>query len=94
MTPLQALNRAIEIVADGKVGEFATQIGVGQSVVSNWRARMASAPAGRAVPAEHCPEIEQLTDGRIRCEHLNPHVNWGLVRSRAKRNRASAPSNV
>lgn len=30
------------------------------------------------VPAEHCPNVEQLTG--VRCEELRPDVNWGVLR--------------
>lgn len=34
----------------------------------------------RPVPAEHCPLIEMLTDGAVRCEELRPDVPWGVLR--------------
>lgn len=33
------------------------------------------------VPAEHCPKIERFTNGRVRCEELNPDVDWSYLRS-------------
>ena len=35
--------------------------------------------AGR-VPAERCPQIEQATDGLVRCEDLRPDVQWSVLR--------------
>lgn len=34
----------------------------------------------RPVPAERCPQIERLTEGRVRCEELRPDVDWGYLR--------------
>ncbi|WP_203391331.1 Cro/CI family transcriptional regulator [Chromobacterium haemolyticum] len=36
----------------------------------------------RTVPAEHCPVIEELTGGKVRCEELNPNVRWDVVRGK------------
>jgi DNA-binding transcriptional regulator YdaS (Cro superfamily) len=36
------------------------------------------------VPTEHCPLIEDLTEGRILCEDLRPDVRWDLVRKRRR----------
>jgi DNA-binding transcriptional regulator YdaS (Cro superfamily) len=30
------------------------------------------------VPADRCPDVEQLTG--VRCEDLRPDVNWAVVR--------------
>lgn len=46
----------------------------GYQVVQQWEA------AGR-VPAEHCPKIEQLTNGGVLCEELNDRVDWAVVRA-------------
>lgn len=32
------------------------------------------------VPAEHCPTIERFTSGKVRCERLNPTVDWAYLR--------------
>ncbi|EON13129.1 helix-turn-helix domain-containing protein [Pandoraea sp. SD6-2] len=32
-------------------------------------------------PPEHCPTIERLTDGSVRCEDLNDRVDWAYIRS-------------
>ncbi|WP_081463790.1 Cro/CI family transcriptional regulator [Candidatus Glomeribacter gigasporarum] len=46
----------------------------GYQVVQQWRA------AGR-VPPEHCPCIERLTNGEVRCEELNDRVDWTYLRT-------------
>lgn len=35
------------------------------------------------VPAEHCPTIERHSSGRVRCEQLNPSVDWQYLREHA-----------
>ena len=37
----------------------------------------------RRVPAERCPDIEELTNGVVRAEELRPDVNWHFIRGRA-----------
>jgi DNA-binding transcriptional regulator YdaS (Cro superfamily) len=34
----------------------------------------------RTLPAEHCPALERLNDGRIRCEQMRPDVDWAYLR--------------
>lgn len=48
----------------------------GYQVVQQWI-------ANSRVPAEHCVRIEELTQGRIRCEELNNRINWAVVRASA-----------
>lgn len=81
MAPLDALNKAIDLCGAG-VGGFAALIGARQSVVSNWRARLASGDQS-VVGAEWCPAIERVTGGVVRCEMLNPAVDWAVVRGKA-----------
>ncbi|MDO6747179.1 helix-turn-helix domain-containing protein [Gilvimarinus sp. 1_MG-2023] len=33
------------------------------------------------VPAEHCPIIEKDSGGAVRCEELNPDVDWSYLRT-------------
>ena len=81
MSPLDALNKAIDI-CDVGVGGFAALLGARQSVVSNWRARLASGEQS-VIPAEWCPAIERETAGRVRCEWLNPDFDWAYLRGSA-----------
>ena len=67
---MEKLNDAI--TKAGGVSAFAALIGVGQSVVSNWRAR-------GAVAADACPAIERATAGKLACEVLRPDVSWHRV---------------
>ena len=64
---MDELNKAI---ADaGGVGAFARLLGIGQSVVSNWRSR-------DSVSEDACPLVERKTVGAITCENLRPDVPW------------------
>lgn len=76
MTPLEALQKAIE-VAGGSPLALARKIGgrVVRQNVEYW------VEAGRA-PAEHCPAIERETG--VRCEDLQPDVAWEVLREQAK----------
>lgn len=67
---MDALNQAVLLV--GGVGALAARLGVGQSVVSNWRAR-------GSVAQDACPAIEQIVAGRVQCEALRPDVVWRRV---------------
>lgn len=38
----------------------------------------------RTLPAEHCPALERMNEGRIRCEQLRPDVDWTYLRGTKK----------
>lgn len=67
---MDALSKAIDLL--GGVVATATALGVSKAVVSNWKKR--------GVPAEHCPTLERLTDGQVRCEQLNQSIDWAYLR--------------
>jgi DNA-binding transcriptional regulator YdaS (Cro superfamily) len=78
------LDLAAEIVG-GSQATLAAALGVTKSAVNQWKTE------GRQVPAEHCPEIERLTEGAVRCEQLRPDVSWDVLREPpAKTDRAAA----
>lgn len=54
---------------------FADEIGVRYQVVQQWLIN--------GVPAEHCPTIEKMTNGEVRCEALNSRVDWAYIRMTA-----------
>lgn len=66
-----SLEHAIRLLGSQKA--LADAIGVSPKTVWAWVNR-------KAVPAEHCPEIEKATKGAVRCEDLRPDVNWSIVR--------------
>lgn len=73
------LDRAAQLLNIG-LGDLGKMLGVTKSAISQWKLE------GRKVPAEHCPEIEKLTHGIVKCEELNSSVDWAFVRrSRCKR---------
>lgn len=70
---LAALNKAIDQVG---LGKLADELGVRYQLIQGWRD-----PHRRvAAPAEHCPAIERVTGGAIRCEDLRPDVDWAYLR--------------
>ena len=62
----------------GKMERLSEAVGVAQPVVSLWT------HGKRKVPAEHCPEIENFTEGKVTCEELRPDVNWSILRNSSK----------
>ncbi len=61
----------------GSQNALASALGVNKTAVSQWKDK------GRRVPAEHCPQIERLTGGAVRCEDLRPDVAWDVLRMQA-----------
>lgn len=57
----------------GNQAALAKALKVPQQTVNNWARR------GR-VPAEHCPDIERVTQGAVTCEDLRPDVEWAVLR--------------
>ena len=66
------LERAARLL--GSQVALANALGVTKAAVGQWR------DTGRRVPAEHCPHIERLTGGEVRCEELRPDVAWSVLR--------------
>ena len=63
----------------GGQAELARLLGVTPPTVNQWVRGL------RAVPAERCPEIEDITNGAVRCEDLRPDVAWGVLRQPAQK---------
>jgi DNA-binding transcriptional regulator YdaS (Cro superfamily) len=61
----------------GSQTALAKHIGVSPQAVQQWVQR-------NIIPAEHCPVIERLTDGKVRCEDLNPEIDWAFLRTTCK----------
>ncbi|WP_080414131.1 transcriptional regulator [Burkholderia ubonensis] len=75
--PIIAKNPAITDAINHfkSMSEMARSLGLsGHQVIQDWVRR-------GIVPAEHCPGIEKATG--IRCEHLNPKINWTYLRGTA-----------
>jgi DNA-binding transcriptional regulator YdaS (Cro superfamily) len=69
------IDRAIECA--GSMKALADALGVTKAAVFQWKF------PGRRVPAQHCPAIERLTLGAVRCEELRPDVDWAYLRGEA-----------
>ena len=62
------------IVAMGGVAATVRKLNLGgHATVFQWRKTR--------VPAERCPQIEQATNGLVRCEDLRPDVRWDVLRT-------------
>jgi len=66
------IDRAIQ--SAGSMKALADALGVTKAAVFQWKF------PGRRVPAQHCPTIERLTRGSVRCEELRPDVDWAYLR--------------
>lgn len=69
------IERAARVV--GSQTALAAALKVTKAAVGQWK------DAGRRVPAEHCPDIERLTGGQVRCEDLRPDVAWEVLRQQS-----------
>lgn len=56
---------------------LAQRLGFSPVVLSQW------STGKRQVPAEHCPTIERVTGGAVRCEDLRPDIDWAVLRGAA-----------
>lgn len=72
MDALHPVAAAAKLV--GSQQALASALGVTKAAVNQWM------HPGRRVPAEHCPLIERLTAGAVKCEELRPDVPWGVLR--------------
>lgn len=68
--PIDRAAKLLKVSLDG----LGSLLGVTKGAVSQWKS------PGRTVPAEHCPAIEKLTEGQVRCEELNPKIDWAYLR--------------
>lgn len=68
----EALVRAIAIL--GSQSALARALGKKQPYVPKWL----KSPGG--LPLEYCPDVERLTNRRVRCEELNDNADWLFVR--------------
>lgn len=68
------IDRVLQILGTTLEG-LGRELGVSKGAVSQWKL------PGRVTPADHCPRIERLTGGMVRCEELNPKVDWAYLRT-------------
>lgn len=69
------LDEVIALV--GSMKAVAVHLGVTKGAVGQWKL------PGRRIPAEHCPTIERLVSGKVKCEALRPDVDWAYLRGTA-----------
>ena len=62
----------------GEMARLIRAMNIAQPIVSLW------VSGKRRVPAERCPEIERITEGKVTCEELRPDVNWKVLRNSSK----------
>jgi DNA-binding transcriptional regulator YdaS (Cro superfamily) len=77
------LDRAIGLCSG--VGKLAEAIGVGQSVISNWKAR------NTQIDPAYCARIERATSSAVTCEELRPDVKWVRVKDKDWPNKSGRP---
>lgn len=67
---------ALQRVCDalGGASELARRLDVKPPTVSQWLRKV------RPIPADRCPDIEQMVSGAVLCEELRPDVNWAYLR--------------
>lgn len=75
---MSAIHEAIQ--GAGGPAKVAAELGVTVQAVCFWR------DGSRKLPAEHCPVLERMNGGRIRCEQLRPDVDWAYIRQTAASN--------
>lgn len=59
----------------GGPAKVAQELSVSVQAVCFWR------DGKRSLPAEHCPVLERMNSGAIRCEQMRPDVDWAYVRN-------------
>lgn len=69
-----ALERAIAL--HGGPSRFAEAVNESPQTITNW--------LKRGVPAEKCPTVELVTNGKVRCEELNNRAKWWVLRQFAQ----------
>jgi DNA-binding transcriptional regulator YdaS (Cro superfamily) len=67
------IDRACRLLGNWTNTKLAAHFGLTKGAISIWK-------TNNEVPAAYCPQIEDMTDGLVRCEELNQKVDWGLVR--------------
>ena len=71
-----AIQRACELA--GGQAALAKHLGVTPGAVYQW------CTGKRPIPAERCPDIEQATEGQVRCEELRHDIAWDVLLNRRR----------
>lgn len=56
----------------GRAAKLAKSLGVSPVLLSQWS-------TVRQIPAERCPEIEELTERAVLCEEMRPDIKWRVL---------------
>lgn len=69
-----------QYLAESKISQTALgeMLGVTQSAISQW---LDKETGEYIVPPEHCPKIERISNGKVRCEEINEKVDWAFLRA-------------
>jgi DNA-binding transcriptional regulator YdaS (Cro superfamily) len=59
----------------GSFAELARRLGLSRSQVHQWATT-------ESIPIKYCPEIEEIVNGKVRCEQMRPDVKWSVLRKR------------
>ena len=59
----------------GSQAALAVELGVSYQAVNGWVRN------SRRIPPKRCIEIERITGGQVRCEHMRPDIDWSYLRS-------------
>ncbi|OCG33673.1 MULTISPECIES: transcriptional regulator [unclassified Gilliamella] len=72
----QAIKKAIDFFGGSQV-KTAKKLNVSKSQVWQWLNNV------NAIAIEKAIDIEDKTNGAVKCEELRPDVNWSVIRGRA-----------
>ena len=80
-----AIDRVVEFF-DGSTTKVAIAIGgkVVRQNVDHW-------VKTKRIPSDFCPQIEQATNGLVRCEDMRPDVAWSVLRQSPELAQAPVP---
>lgn len=81
---INAIREAIH--GAGGPSKVARELNVSPQAVCFWR------DGKRQLPAEVCPVLERLNEGRVRCEAMRPDVDWAYLRNTPSAAPAPAPA--
>jgi DNA-binding transcriptional regulator YdaS (Cro superfamily) len=73
-TACDALRRICDADGVGGPSGLARRLNVKPPTVSQWLS------GNRPIPADRCPDLEEIGGGVATCEELRPDVNWAVLR--------------
>ncbi len=75
-------------ISRGRQSALATHLGIKQPTVADW------VSGKKQVALDHCPAIQEFTDGQVTCEELRPDkvAYFALIRAQSATRAAPAPN--